>query len=235
MATPPTRVTFVTPAVGYQSTASPKTTPTFDVVNGDLLVVIGHTADFNDTMSTPTSTGTVTWTLQQSVVVSAYCNLYCWTGAVTATATGITVSSTHTGSGTNVWSFGVSVWRNHGGVGTSTKTNVSSGAPSLAITCSANSAVVCGCDDWTATDGASRTWRTVNGAAMTESTYSTNVGVSYTVYASYTLDVGAAGSQTVGLTAPAAQKYSIVAVEVLGTGTAPAIPPILIMQTRRAY
>jgi hypothetical protein len=44
------------------------------------------------------------------------------------------------------------------------------------------------------------------------------------VYAGYSADTGSAGAQTVGLTAPAAQKYSIVGVEILGTAGASAYP-----------
>lgn len=212
----PTRVSFATPAVGYGSTATPKVTPTFDVQAGDLLVVVGSSEDNTNVLSTPTSTATVTWTLRQSVVVSSYCSMYIWTGAVTATATGRTVTVARS-AGTGAYSFGVSVWRNHGGVGVSAKTNVASGAPSLALTTAANSAIVVGSDDWSAVDGGTtRVWRNVNGAPITESLYFRDAQ-RYTVYSGYVLDTGAAGAQTLGLSAPAAQKYSIAAVEVLGT------------------
>jgi hypothetical protein len=105
MATPPTRVQLVQPAVGFLSTATPKTTPTFDVQSGDLLVSIaqwesGHTSA--TAIPLPTWTGTGTWTqrvaagaantLNHAVVVIFTCD-------VTATATGVTVSqATLTGS-----------------------------------------------------------------------------------------------------------------------------------------
>lgn len=220
MATPPTRVSYSTPAVGYGDTSTPKTTPTFDVTNGDLLTVIASSENESVTLNTPTASGgSVTWTLRQSIVVTDYCSMYVWTGAVGATATGITVSVARA-TGSSQWSFGVTVWRNHGGVGSSAKTNVSSGAPSLAISCSENSALAVGCDDWNAVDGTSRTWRTVNGSAITESLYFRN-SATYTVYSGYRTDTGSAGSQTVGLSAPSGQKYSIVAVEVLGTSSGP--------------
>lgn len=214
MATPPTRVLYATPAVGYGSSASPKTTPTFDVVSGDLLTVIGSGEDSPATLNTPTATGgSITWTLRQSIVVSQYCTMYAWTGAVGATATGITVSVT--GVASRTWSFGVTVWRNHGGVGVTNKANVSGAAPSLTLTgCSANSAIVTGSDDWNAADGTTRTWRTVNGSAMSESLYFRN-SLTYTVYSGYAPDSGAAGNITVGLSAPGSQKYSIVGIEVL--------------------
>lgn len=222
MATPPTRVLYSTPTVGYQSNASPKTTPAFDVQAGDLLTVVGSTADAWVVLNTPTSTGNVTWTLRQSLVIADYCGMYVWTGVVNSTQSGVTVSIVRSEQNFE-WSFGVTVWRDHGGVGASGAANAPSGAPSLAVTCAANSALVVGSDDWTASSGASRVWRNVNGSPIIESLYSTNVGVTYTIYSGYVPDVGPAGSKTVGLTAPTGQKYSIAAVEVLGsasTGTA---------------
>lgn len=215
MATPPTRVTYVTPTIGYGSATSPKTTPTFDVVAGDLITLIASTEDGATTISAPTTTGNITWTLRQSVAVTSYCTMYAYTGVVNATATGITVSVARAGTTTNYFSFGVTVWRNHGGVGVSGKANAS-GAPSLALVCSANSALVTGSDDWNATDGTTRAWRTVNGSAISESLYSFLTG-HFTVYSGYVADAGAAATQTLGLTLPSTQKYSVVGVEVLGT------------------
>src|SRR5690606_35554828 len=73
--------------------------------------------------------------------------------------------------------------------------------------------VVVAVADWNATSAGSRTWRTV-GSAATEVTYSANTH--YTVLIGYHADAGAAGSKTAGLSSPSL-KYSIIAVEVLGT------------------
>jgi hypothetical protein len=75
--------------------------------------------------------------------------------------------------------------------------------------------------DWLAVDGSSRIWRTVNGVTPStgnglEKTYSTVSG-GWTAYGAYYNNVGAVGTQTVGLSAPGAQKYNIVAVEVFST------------------
>lgn len=228
MATPPTRAAFSTPAVGYGSTATPKTTPTFDVQNGDLITVIGSSENGTSTLSTPTATGgTISWTLRQSIAIDVnWCAMYVWTGAVGATATGITVSVARA-AGSGQFGFGTTVWRNHGGVGASAKTNVSGSAPSLGLACSANSGIAVGSDDWSAGDGTTRTWRSVNGSPISESLYFRD-SASYTVYSGYVLDSGAAATQTLGLTVPATQKYSIVAIEVLGTtggGPVPTPPP----------
>ena len=215
MAIPPTRVTFVTPAVGYGSTASPKTTPTFNVTAGDLLTVTADTEDSTYALNTPTASGgSVTWTLQESFTSSSNCTAYVWTGAVGATATGITVSVTRV-SGAGQYGFGVTVWRSHGGVGVHGQA-AATGGPSLALTCSANSAVACTVGDWNAADGTTRTWRTINGSAMAESLYFRDAA-HYTAYSGYSTDVGTAGSKTLGLSAPTGAKYAIVGVEILGT------------------
>ena len=73
MATAPTRVTSVQTV--YNTTTSPKTTPTFDVQAGDLIVIYGYTPIYETTLNTPTWTGTGSVTLRQSVFVSGYANL----------------------------------------------------------------------------------------------------------------------------------------------------------------
>lgn len=215
MATPPTRVLSVTPVDGWTSTSRPRVSPAFDVQAGDLLVYTAFSEDSSVAITAPTWTGAEAWTLRQSIVVANYCTAYLYTCAVTATQTGVTVSATKSVSH-GQFSFIVSVWRNHGGVGVSGKANTT-GAPSLVLNTQANSAIVMGNSDWNAVDGSSRTWRTVNGSPITESSYGGQAGVSYTAYTGYTLDAGAAGNKTVGLTAPTGQKYSIVGIEILGS------------------
>lgn len=215
MATPPTRVLVATPAVGWSSSATPKTTPTFSVQAGDLLTLMAFGENGMMTVAPPTWTGSGAWTLLQSISLgSDWCTAYLYVCTVTATATGRTVSVAASGT-MGQFSFIVTQWRNHGGVGLSGKANAS-GAPSLPLALSANSAVAVGNSDWNAANGASRTWRTVNGSPIVESSYGGTVGSTYVVYTGYAPDAGAAGSETLGLTAPTGQKYSIVAVEVLG-------------------
>lgn len=201
----------------WNTTTSPKTA-TATTAAGDILVVLGATEDSTATLGTPTG-NSHTYTLRQSVVVTDYCTAYGWTTPATA-GTGWTLSVARTGSGR--WGFTALRFSGSAGVGTSAKTNVSSGAPSLNITTTqANSALLVIVSDWNAVDGASRTWRTVNGTTPTagnglERTYFRN-SIAMTAYVAYYPDVGAAGLKTVGLSAPAGQKYSIIAVEVLGT------------------
>lgn len=181
---------------------------------GDVLVVIGMCPDQVVTMGTP-SGGSLTYTLQQEVNVANYTRVAMWTATATA-ATTFNVTITRGGSD---FMWGMTVLRFSGvsAVGASTKTNVASGAPSLALTTTqANSAIVVANSDWVPVDGSSRTWRTPSGStAISERSYAHDPS-NYTVYAGYHSDAGATGSKTVGLTAPSGQKYSIVALELKG-------------------
>jgi len=217
MATPPTFVAEY--EVAPSTVAAGARTVSVTVSTGDVLVIYGVTEADHITLATP-SGGGLTYTLQQSVVVTDYCGVYLWT-AVSASSQTYTLSITMSG-GTGYWGYSALRFSGSDGVGASTKTNVLSGAPSLAPTTgSDNSAVVAAVGDWNAVDGASRTWRTVNSITPTaannlERTYARDSSRA-TFYGAYWNDAGTAGAKTTGLSAPSGQKYSIVAVEVQGT------------------
>ncbi len=213
---PPDRIGFYTPTIGYASNVATKTTPSFNVKAGDLITVMALVADSGTTIPAPTATGgSITWSLQSSYVTAQYGNVYFYTGAVGADATGITVSVA--ASGTDPWSFGATVWRNHGGLGSVAKGTGSSGGPTVTLPLtSAHSAVVSGNTDWTAADGSSRVWRSINGTAESENVYYRGTSV-YGAYDGYALDTGTQLSVTPGQSTPATQKYQIIAAEVLGT------------------
>lgn len=185
------------------------------VVAGDLLVIVGGSEDASRTLGTPTGGG-LTYTLRQSILVANYCAVYIWTAVATST-TSVTVSITVGGSGgIKAWGFNVLRFRN-ASVGASSKTNVSSGAPSLGLTTTReNSAVVFINSDWAAQDGASRTYRTTGVGTFTEQTYYRDPD-RYTTYNGYYANVGVVAAKTVGLTAPGSQKYAIASIEVQGT------------------
>lgn len=227
----PTLVSYNTPSSdNFSSTTTPKTTTAFDVVAGDIIVVLCSIENANSpTGVTPSASGgSVTWTLQaaQNGGTTNQSAAYCWTGVVGATATGITVSLARPSSDGGIWwGFSARVVRDHGGVGAAFSDNngTGSGAPSAAATCAANSAVFCQINDWNAVDGTSRTWRTINGAPEDESSYFRDAS-RHTVYGGYKNDVGAGGSITQGLTAPATMRWVLVGVEVLASGGDPPPP-----------
>lgn len=218
-----TAPTFIQEAeTAWNTNTTPKTTASFNVLAGDILIAFGTISDHNSTMGTPTG-GSLTWANPQTVSVAAFCVTYLWT-AVVDTNKSMTVSFTRA-SGTDLFGGNVLTFRGSNGVGASNKTNVASGAPTLnLLTTQANSAIVVHSADWTGADGASRTWRTVNGITPTsgnglEVSYFRDSSF-YTIYGAYYNDVGAIGTYAVGESAPGAQKYSIVAVEVKGTAAA---------------
>lgn len=215
----PTFVASYSPATDWTVTTTPLT-QSVTVAASDVLVVLAG-SESNNTLGPPTG-GSLTYTLQQSVNVSGFASAYGWTAlpgsGSTFTMSTPGVSGLHWGdialrfSGTN-------------GVGASAKTNSATGNATVNITTTqANSAIAVFITDWSATSGASRTWTTVNGNTPTsgnglELNY-TFVSGSYTTYTAYYPDAGAAGSKTVGITAPTGLTYSVVAIEILGTSGA---------------
>jgi hypothetical protein len=216
--------TFVQEAeTAWNDTASPRATASFAVESGDILVACAVSENHLPPPFSVSNSGTgLTWTKQQEVDVTDYTGVAQATAAAGAT-TSLTVSVSKN-AGTSDW-FGQNTltFRDADGVGASAKTNVASGAPSLNLTTTQdNSAIVVAVGDWNAGDGSARTWRTVNSITPSagnglELTYFRDT-VRYTLYLAYYPDAGSAGSKTVGLSAPSGQKYSIVAVEIKGTG-----------------
>jgi plastocyanin len=193
----------------WNSATTPKTTASFSVQAGDVLVASAMTEDAPITASI--SGGSLTWTQQQVVNVNGYGWLSIWTATVDINKT-MTVTFTRGG---RVGDYGGNVlqFRNARGIGASAKANVASGTPTLNLTTTqSNSAIVVANVDWTALSGASRTWRT-NAGSFTERSYAAVSGA-YTIYSGYHANAGLIGTYAVGLSAPAGQKYSIVAVEV---------------------
>jgi hypothetical protein len=217
-----TAPTFIQEAeVVWNANTTPKTSASFSVQTGDVLVayLLCEDAEGAPAWDGAITGGSLTWAEPQQVQVSMY--VYVLVATTTATSTTAMTVSFARSAGTTSRFYGGNVltFRGSDGIGASSKTNVASGAPSLNLTTTAaDSAIVVANGDWTAADGASRTWRTTAGA-FTEQSYFRDAA-RYVVYGGYHANVGAVGVKNVGLSAPAAQKYSIVAVEVKGTGAA---------------
>lgn len=196
----------------WNTTAKPKTTASFSVQAGDVLVA--YSSKENGWGTLTVSGGSLVWTLQQGVNINTlWTDAMVWT-AVVDTNKSMTVSFTYDQTARE-FGGGVFTFRNSSGVGASSQNYVDGAAPTLNITTTkANSAIVVLSSDWNAVDGASRTWRTGAGL-LTETTYNLSSGL-YTVYGGYHPNVGVIGTKTVGLSAPSGQKYSIVAVEIKG-------------------
>ena len=239
MATPPPFVASydISDSPGSFSWGSSTTPKTVDVTvaAGDILVVLASTSSPSKTVGTP-SGGGLTYTLNTSVEsVSSRCNVYLWSAPCASSQT-FTLSGSRT-AGSGAFGFAAFRFGANGGTGAATATNSATGNPSLGITTTQNnSAIVVVTADWNGLDGATRAYPTVNGSAPVERTYQLSLG-SYTTYGVYYADAGAAGSKTVGMSAPTGQQWSIAALEVIGTaggggGTfaPPPVSPIVRLQ-----
>lgn len=195
-----------------------KTTSSFNVLAGDLLVAYSS-SEHGYYAPTAISGGSLTWTKRQEVHIDiTWATTTVWTAVVDADKS-MTVTFDGPDS-SHLFGGNVLIFRNSGGVGASDKANVDGAAPSMNLTTTqANSAIVVLSADWNAANGSTRTWRT-NAGSFTEQTYHYESG-RYTVYGGYHANAGAVGTYAVGLSAPAAQKYSIVALEVLPVDVTP--------------
>lgn len=196
----------------WSSTALSKTTASFNVQVGDVLVAYSSVENGSQA-ALSISGGSLTWTLRQSVHTGGGdADVSIWTAVANAN-TAMTV--TFTAGNTNVQYGGnVLTFRNSGGVGASSATSAV-GGPNLNLTTTqANSAIVFVSGDWNAVNGSSRTYRTGAGA-FTEQTYS-YTNSRYTVYGGYHANAGAIGTYAVGVSAPTGQRFSIAAIEIKG-------------------
>lgn len=161
-----------------------------------------------------TENGGASWVTQQSYSTTDYTAALVSSYVAPANET-ITVTATQAdGSlfGANVIRFSGS-----GGIGASNKAQGSSGSPSVSLTTTqANSAIVVVCGDWNAVSGTQTFTNNFSGTPTALTDYPGD-GAAYGVAIAYFSDAGAAGSKTVGMSAPTGQKWSIIAIEVKGT------------------
>ncbi|HEX5780733.1 MAG TPA: hypothetical protein VFX80_02365, partial [Solirubrobacteraceae bacterium] len=208
-----------------QAGVDSKTTPAFNVNNGDLILAVGVGPDSpaNDVPYTVSDNKGLTWTSIQAVNVAGYCYHEVWYAVADAAYTGVTV--TFTKKTTLAWTFGgtAQVWRGHDGVGASLKSN-NSGVPPTGIsfsTTAPNSAVVMFNADWNASATAPD-WID-NDTVETSFIRFVNM---FALHYGHIPDGGAAGSQQNGIDVPFNQKYSYIIVEVK-EGEAPPAGPLV--------
>lgn len=211
MATPPT---FVALYGNVVPVSNGTLTTSVTVQANDLLVVVAGTSDQPMTVTKPTGGG-LTWTTQQAINDSTqHSNAYVWT-AQSPSAQTFTLSLTSSGGGR--WTYAAYVFRNHGGVGASAKKTATSTTSISLATRGANSTLLLLNVDYNGGGGA-RTYLTSVGA-FTEKAYQQASGY-ITLYSGYHADAGAAGSKTVGMSAPTGQSPSLIAVEILAAPVA---------------
>jgi hypothetical protein len=228
--TAPTLIS-VTPTSYSTTGVTSKATASISVQAGDILVA---KAAMENGWDTGTSTNVFinisdsagnTWTRRHELahtgaaVDNNVAYVTAWTAVAAATGS-TTVTFAQAGTVNNVLHFGgeVEVWRGSDGVGaTNVATNGTgaNAAPSVSVTTTQDNSALSVIDaDWNATTGTD-TWTTTAGTPTNRSDFSD--AASYGVHTATYADVGTAGSKTVGMSAPATQRYGIIVIEVKGT------------------
>lgn len=187
-----------------------QTTAALNVEPGDLLICFAATSSESTQIGgPPTNSGApLTWTLLQSFTTAGYTSVHAW-AATADDARALTVTLNRSGGSSN-WGMTVHQWRG-ALLGNSVQGSAASAAPSLPITTTAaTSGISYFSGDWAAKTGTA-TFRTINSAA---GTVDLSAGGGSKFYAAHWLNVGAAGSKTTGMTAPTAQKWAGIAVEI---------------------
>lgn len=238
MATPPTFVSITATAVN--TTTSPKTTASIAVQNGDTLVAWcaaenGTAGGGAYNINVTTATGsTSAWTQRVAdtpdpVDPGAVCYRRGLTASATATGN-VTITFTRS-AGSALPSMGgyVEVWRGSAGVGNAnagTNGRGANSAPTVAVTASANSGLTFFDVDWNASAG-TVTFSATSGSLVTDVSNQTGAGSTYCLFSSHVVDCGAAGSKSMGMSAPSAQRWVAGSIEILGTagGAATSLPP----------
>jgi hypothetical protein len=196
----------------YSSNTSPRSTGSVTCQTGDILVAIGINEGGGGSAMTISSTPSLTWTQQQFYNNSGDCFISVWS-AIAGSNAGHTVTFTNPAGAAFGGEF--QAWRGSSGVGNSAK-NQASGAPSVNLTCSANSAIMIGDGDWAAIAGASTGLTNAGTFTLMDDVV---VSGTYGAHLGYHADCGSAGTYAVGFSAQGGQTYSIVAIEIKGSAS----------------
>jgi hypothetical protein len=230
------QVTSATTAVTYNGTFSPSrffgtciatfkaasggtlTSTSFTPVTGDIIVVKCVGEDSGITFNTPAGGGW-TYTSQVSDTTASHVSSRIWTAPVTAGGTPQTVAETPTWGTFSNATMTVELWRGAQlAVTPATCDTRGSGAPSATLaTTAANSVVSWASGDWASVNGSGRAYNTTS-ATPAEDGYTFSAG-NYTAYSAYQ-SAASAGTQTLGLTAPGGQTYTLAGVELQSSGSA---------------
>lgn len=204
-----------------------KTTASFNVVAGDVLVAFAVAEEFsngaNGSGTLTITGGSLVWVENQTIRTSAFTSVTLATALVDTTKSMTATVTRSDTSDANGFGVNVLTFRNSVGAGASSKengTDAGSGTePSLNLTTNLNkSLIVVVNGEWLGVTTPARAARTGAGT-FTEVTFDFNAGSDVT-YGGYYGNPGNAGTYAVGWSAPVGQKYAIAAVEVYGGATA---------------
>lgn len=213
------------PVAASAKDTSSLVTSSFTPGVGDVIVVKVCSADQSLVGGTPTASG-LTFTLRASSAVTNNVWAGLWT-AVVASSSAITITSPW--SGTAAFHSAITErWTGAQLAGTpaTNATKTGTGAPSTTLTTvAANSVVSWVNGDWAANAPGTPAYR----SSATQEALDDKSTADYVAYYA-TQAAAAAGSQTLGLTAPTGQTWTLIGVEVQAATTAPAVAPPQISQ-----
>lgn len=203
-----------------------RTTSAFDVVDGDLLIVLSgiETNDPSQAITLTNNGGAITWTTlatAQAASPSTSTFIRAFSTVITGGARiGLTVTATMAVSTGNALGVIVYHYRNHNGTGAiATRIGVTTVASTVDLTVPGvleNSAINWLMGDWSGTTNTTPTYLTTDAGAITQRVNFTNA-LAWTVISADHADAGASGSKHVGFTQNA--DWTMVAVEVKGLPT----------------
>lgn len=186
------------------------TTPSFTPSNGEVIVVKAASEGTTvPTIGTPTG-GSQTYTLRNDSRTASHCEVALYTAIISGSPGSMTVAVPYTAN-VGYHSIVVERWSSAQLAATpaTNTTEVGTTTPSTTLTTvAANSVVSWVCGDWNATAG-TRTYR----SSATEDGQHDQSPSFYRSYFAYQT-AAAAGSQTMGLTAPTGQIWALVGIEI---------------------
>ena len=220
----PTFVASYAPAAATSDTVATTTlTGSITCAAGDLLLV---TVDTGNRLVVPAgvSGGGLTWTQvshANAAAVSGNSDAAVYAATATSAQTfTATVTVTDTASAGHSWIWQCQRWSNAHLTGITWQIPGSTTGQLSFTTSVANAALALTISDYNTVNGASRTYVTASAGALTETQYGVN-GTGETVYSGYYRNAGAAGSKTVGISAPTGTLDAICVVEIAaGASTA---------------
>lgn len=190
----------------------PETSGTLTWGAADRILVVGFTEDSTVTLATPTATGLTFAALGAAQATASSCWVHMW--EATAASGGSTTVSAAAGTGSGTADRGIHAFAYSGCTGfvrTSGATLNTTKTVSVTRT-QANSCAVFIAADWSATGIAGLAW-TPAGQTQVQAATTANA----TAFAAHWGDQGSTGTTAYGMTGVSGTKYTLAAVEVLGT------------------
>lgn len=218
-------LTSQTGSTWNDATGTTETTGTLTWNSADLVLVVGFTEDSSLTLTTPTATGLTFAALGSAQATASSCWVHAWT-ATAASPGSTTVGSTHSSgatAGIHAYAFGGCT----GFVRTSGATLNATQTVSVTRTQN-NSFMVFISADWSASGTAGLAW-TPAGQTQVQAASNANAAA----FCAYWGDQGSAGTTSYGTSGLSGTKYTVAAIEILGTVGGPAFvatPPYVIRQ-----